>query len=118
MDKLNNMVEIVLDGTPRTMRATFRAMRDIELSLNKPWAKLGEMVLSGDFGINELTTIIYHGLRGNNDTRLSFDEVGELVALEGMKNTKDAVVMFIVLGFEGTKSAVGKQEEEKSKKAK
>lgn len=104
-DSINNSVTIILAGQERTLKATFKAMREIERVLQRPWASLGNMVVSGTMGVTEMATIIHQGLLGFNDTRLSFDEVGEAVVAEGIQTLLDPVTSFILIGFRGAKVA-------------
>jgi hypothetical protein len=106
---MRNEVKISLGGVDRTMRATFKAIYAIEKDLGKPWSHVGQMVIEGSYGVREIATIIHHGLRGYDDNRLSFDEVGEAVMQEGINNCVAPIVEFISIAFQGVKSA-GKSE--------
>lgn len=102
-DPLNNEVTINISGQERKMKASFKAMRAIEIALGKPWAALGAMVAGGTYGLNEIATVIFHGLLGNKDTRLTLDEVGEAVAEAGINAMIEPVTSFILIGFRGAK---------------
>jgi hypothetical protein len=108
-----NEVRITLAGTERVMRPTFGVMVAIERDLKKPWAQLGQMVLDGTYGINDIATIIHHGLKGFGDTRLTFEQVGEAVATEGLNEMVKPVIELISIGFQGVKD-VGKSAAEAS----
>lgn len=102
-DALNNKVSITLCGADRDMRASFKTMRNIEVTLKRPWAALGQMVAEGSYGIGDLAAIIHEGLLGNDDRRMSLDDVGEEILTQGMGAVIQPVIEFITMGFKGTK---------------
>lgn len=111
-----NEVSITLAGKERTMRATFRAMSDIERDLKVNWLRFAQKMAAGDIGINEMSRIIFHGLKGFGDTRsvmtdeagaLTVEDVGDALLETGMDAVAPAIIQFIQIGFHGTKP-VGK----------
>lgn len=105
-DNLRNEVIINIAGEERTMRATFTAMRGIEKTLGVSIIELNRKVARSDLGVIDNATIIYYGLRGNDDTRLSLEEVGEAVLTEGLTALINPVFDFVNAAMRGVK--VGK----------
>ena len=119
-DAFRNEVTVTLFGKERTMRATFRAIRDIETDLKLNWLRFAQKMAAGDIGIGEMAKIIFHGLKGYGDTRslktaapdgLTVEEIGDAIIEAGMNEVSTAVIQFIQIGFHGTKP-VGKPEAE------
>jgi hypothetical protein len=109
-DILRNEVEIELAGATRTMRATFAAIRNIESALGKSMmAVIGSIGNNGDLSYTDAATIIFHGLRGNGDTRLTLDQVGEAIVEMGMAKISVPVVNFVSQALSGV--SVGKPAE-------
>ena len=89
------------------MRASFTAIRAIETALGKSIvAVINQIGQQGDLSFTDAATIIHHGLRGNQDTRLSLDDVGDAVLDEGLGNASVAVVEFLSIALNGV--TVGK----------
>lgn len=105
---LRNEVTIHLDGMDRTMRASFSAIMAIEKALGKSMTAIINQVASGDMSITESATIVYHGLRGNDDTRMTFDQVGEAIVNSGMGAVSIPIVEFVSRSLNGVQ--VGKPE--------
>jgi hypothetical protein len=105
---LRNEVTITLAGQERTMRATFSALRSIEQSLGTSIIGLIKRTASADLGLGDTATIIFHGLRGHEDTRLTMEQVGEAVMNEGLTNLLKPVMEFIGKSMDGVK--MGKPE--------
>jgi len=108
-DRLRNEVVITLAGQERIMRATFKAMRAIEVSTGKSWSALGQLLTSGNYGVGDVTKIVHHGLIGAEDTRLNEEAVGEAIVDAGLNNVMMPVVEFLAIGFTGAKP-LGKSE--------
>ena len=107
---LRNEVEIELSGEKRVMRASFAAIALIERQLGKSMTSIINKIAGGDLSVTEAVTIIHHGLRGYDDKRLSFDQVGDAVMERGMNSDISiAVVEFAQLALNGV--SVGKPEE-------
>ncbi len=101
-DRLRNEVAIQLGGEERTMRATFSAIRGIETSLGVKILPLIDSLTRGEVGVTQCAVIIFHGLKGNDDTRLkNVDEVGEAIMEQGLPSVMAAVVEFIGKTMEG-----------------
>lgn len=108
-DKLRNEISIDLAGETRTMRATFKTMRAIERDCKQSiLAMVTQRFAQGEFGIDQAAYVIHHGLLGNEDERLSFDEVGEEIMKVGLSDIGMKVLDFLSLALEGT--SLGKSE--------
>ena len=103
---LRNEIKLTLAGEERTMRATFEEMCAIEQKLGKSVVALMSRIANRDFGVFETATVIFHGLRGFGDTRLSFAEVGAAVMEAGVVPLASPVMEFIGTSMKGVK--VGK----------
>lgn len=105
---LRNEVSVLLAGETRIMRATFTAIMAIEKALGRSMmATIGQLA-EGDIAITEAAHIIYHGLRGYDDKRLSFEQVGEAILEAGIGNVSIAVVEFASRSLSGV--TMGKPE--------
>lgn len=108
-DAMTNSVDIELDGQNRTMRASFAAIRGIEKDLGKSIISVvNNLGLNADLSITDAATIIYHGLRGNADTRMSLEQVGEAILKEGFNSSSLKVVSFLSVALNGVQ--MGKPE--------
>jgi hypothetical protein len=107
-EALRNEVAITLAGQERTMRATFAAMRGIEQAMGVSVLALVQRALKRELGVTDTTVIIFNGLKGADDTRLSLEQVGEAVVEEGLNALAGPVVEFIGKSMAGVK--VGKPE--------
>ncbi|MBR2691777.1 MAG: gene transfer agent family protein [Aquamicrobium sp.] len=109
-DLLRNEVEIELAGQTRTMRASFSAIRAIEKELGKSLVRLiNDIGASGDFSVTDAVTIIHHGLRGYNDTRLTLDQIGDAVVVEGFQSKATAAAEFLKVALMG--ASLGKPQD-------
>lgn len=99
-DKLRNESTITLAGQERTMRADFQAIRGIESELKTDFVPLAMQMAQSRVGLNHLVVIIANGLKGNGDTRLSREEIGEAIMQRGiLKVTREVNdFMSIALG--------------------
>ena len=110
MNNSRGEVKIQLAGEERTMRPTFEAMCAIERDLNTNLLPLMNKVLNGgDFGVLVAATVIYHGLKGAGDTRLSLAEVGADVVKQGTTNVFGSVISFLASALHGAEG-LGKQD--------
>ena len=105
---MRNEVTITLAGEERIMRATFTAIVAIEKQLGKGMTAIISQIADGDLSITESAYIIYHGLRGYDDKRLTFDQVGDGIVAAGIGNISMAVVEFVSKALSGV--SVGKPE--------
>jgi hypothetical protein len=108
-NSLRNEISISLAGETRIMRATFTAITAIERALGKSMTAIINQIAGGDLGVTEAAHIVFNGLRGNEDTRLSFEKVGEAIVQAGLGNVSVAVVEFVSMSLNGV--SVGKPEE-------
>ncbi len=106
-DALRNEVSVTLDGTEYTVRATFAAIRGIERDLKTNLVPLIEKLGRGDVGIEQAAVIVFHGLRGNGDTSLNLEQVGELILKTGLGEVMLPVVEFLSHAMQGV--SLGKQ---------
>jgi len=104
-----NEVTITLAGEERTLRASFTAIAAIEKALGKSMMAVINKVASGDLAVTEAAVIIFHGLRGFDDTRLTYEQVGEAVVTAGVTKVSLPVVEFVNIALSGVE--VGKPEE-------
>jgi hypothetical protein len=91
------------------MRANFSAIVAIEKALGKSMIALINQIAAGDVGVTESAHIIYHGLRGNTDARLSFEQVGEAVIERGLSAVSLPIIEFVSRSLNGV--SVGKPSE-------
>lgn len=108
-NKLRNEVSIELAGETRVMRATFTAIVNIERQLNRSMMEIINRLANGNLSITETATIIYHGLRGYDDNRLSLEQVGTAVIAAGLSNVSMPVVEFVSASLNGV--SVGKPDQ-------
>lgn len=101
MNDLTNETTIELDGEQRIMRASFTAIMNIERALGKSMTAIITKIANGDLAITEAAHIIYHGLRGNDDKRLSFEQVGEAIMERGLSEISMPVVEFVSASLNG-----------------
>jgi len=92
---LRNEFSIELGGETRSMRATFEALRGIERDLKTNLIPLIDRFGRGDVGVEMTAVIIYHGLQGFGDSRLSLNEVGKHVMEDGLSKLMEPVVRFL-----------------------
>ncbi len=107
-EPLRNEVTITLAGEERTMRATFAAMRGIEQALGQSVISLMSKIGNRDMGIGDTATIIFWGLKGFGDTRLTFEQIGDAVMEAGLIPLALPVMEFIGKSMNGV--SVGKSE--------
>lgn len=100
-NELRNETGITLDGTTYTMRASFEAICAIERDLRTNLVPLVTRLSNGDFGVNQASLIIFHGLRGYGDEALTLKEVGELVLKTGLGTISTEVVDFLSRAMQG-----------------
>lgn len=97
-----NEVKIDLAGETRTMRASFSALIEIERDLKKSLiALINQAAESGDIGVTEAAVIVHHGLRGYQDARLTYAQVGEAIMEAGLPNILGAVMEFLGKALNG-----------------
>jgi hypothetical protein len=103
-----NEFAITLAGQERVMRADFTAIEAIEKALGKSIIAITGQVAGGDLSVTAAAIIIFHGLRGNDDKRLDYRQVGNAVVEAGLSNVSIAVVEFVSACLNGV--SVGKPE--------
>lgn len=79
-----NQVDVRLAGTTRTMKATFSAIAGIERDLGKSIIRFMDDVQVGDISFTAVALVIFHGLKGNDDTRLTLEQIGDAVVEAGI----------------------------------
>lgn len=107
-EALRNEVEIELAGEPRVMRATFSAIRAIEKDTGKGIVGIIQEAAGGRLSVTDIATIIYRGLGGNGDTRLTYEQVGDAVVANGIEKPSVAAVEFLMQALNG--ASLGKSE--------
>lgn len=108
-EELRNEVAVTLDGAEYTLRATFAAIRGIERDLKTNLVPLIEKLGRGDVGVEQAAVIIFHGLRGNGDTALSLEQIGDLILKTGLGVVMLPVVNFLSYAMQG--ATLGKPQE-------
>lgn len=109
-DPIRNEIELDLAGETRTMHASFAAIRGIEAALGKSiTAIINNVAVNGDLSVTDAATIVYHGLRGFDDKRLSLDQVGDAIMVAGVIKVSVHVVEFLTMALNGV--SVGKSTE-------
>lgn len=108
-DALRNEFAVTLDGTEYTLRATFTAIRGIERDLKLNLLPLITKVSNGDVGVEQAAIVIFHGMRGFDDTRLKLEEIGDLIMKTGLSKVMVPVVDFLLHAMEG--ASLGKPQE-------
>ena len=109
-EPMRNEMNITLNGAEYTMRATFGAIRGIERDLRTNLVPLIEKLACSDIGVEQMSVIIFHGLRGYDDTSMGLEEVGEAVVKGGIASVAVAVSRFLSLAMSGV--SLGKSAEE------
>lgn len=84
MSNFKGEFEIELKGTKRKMKATFEVIDKLESTTfaDSSVTRVFFNAAAGNVKFNVLTDVIYLGLCGAKDTRLSRDEVGQAI-IEG-----------------------------------
>lgn len=109
VDPKRNEVTLQLAGETRTLRATFEAIRCIERDLGKSIvAAVGDLG-AGDVSMTATAAIIFHGLVGADDKRLTIQEVGNAIIGEPFKDASYAAAQFLQVALVGP--SLGKPEE-------
>lgn len=106
-----NELDITIAGQKRTMRASFEAIEAIENVTGKSISMLVASVNGSDIGVGLATDVVFHGLRGFGDTRLTRQEVGEAIIEEGIIKVGAPILQFLLIAFRGV--SVGKSEKAK-----
>ena len=82
-----------------TLVASFRALQEIERVLGTGLLEILHRAKRKDIKITEVAAVIYGGLYGNKDLkkheRLSFEQVGELIAEHGFMKYAPDVLLFL-----------------------
>lgn len=100
---LKNTVTIHICGKDREMRAGWTTMSNVEFALKVHWSQLGDIIVGGTYGFNQVATIIDEALRGNKDDRLTREQIGEDLVEQGLAKFLPPVIELIGMGFKGTK---------------
>ena len=106
-------IKIQLAGEERIMRPTFEAISKIERDLSINTLPLLKKMSTGDIGLHAAAVVIYHGLRGYDDTRLTLTEVGDAVIMQGLNELGVSISEFLITALEGVKN-LGKNVEVKT----
>lgn len=106
-DLLRNQVAITLAGEERVMQASFGALRGIEQALGE--SIISTIARARLIGVTDCAVIIFNGLKGYNDTRLTLEQVGEAVVDQGLAAIGLPCMKFLSIAMNGV--SVGKPEE-------
>ena len=90
------------------MRATFTAITALEKAIGKSMVAIINQVLDGDLSVTNAAHIVYQGLLGNDDKRLTYQQVGEAIMEGGLKSVMVPVIEFVSNSLSGV--TVGKPE--------
>jgi hypothetical protein len=89
-------VAITLGGKSYVMRPGFDAMRKLEAMAGKSVVKILGRFQDQDFSIIDVAAVITAGINANRDNeRVTFEQVGELIANEGMLLALNPAAQFI-----------------------
>lgn len=111
MDNSRGEIIIQLAGEERVMRPTFDAIAGIERDLKINSLPLLKKFAAGDVGVRDSATIVYHGLRGYGDTRLTLAEIGDAIIMQGLNELALPISEFLIASLEGVKG-LGKRKAE------
>ncbi len=100
-EKMRNEVVIKLAGQDRVMRATFAAIRGIENDLRTNIVPLLGRFANGDIGMHQTAVVIYNGLKGYEDTRLSVEQIGDAILDTGLNEVMVPVIEFLKVALDG-----------------
>lgn len=90
MEKLKGDVEIVIKGKVHYMRPTFKGLGVMRALCNRYEMELIFAIVKREYGISEITAIIYGGILGYSGYKKieempwTFEELGDIIVLEGM----------------------------------
>ncbi len=95
-------VEVTLGGRRYAMRPTFAALCEIEDRTGLGLVELARRFWDGRFGVRELATVLWAGIRAADDDAPDFEAVGRLVAEQGFQSLAGPVAAFLagVIGGE------------------
>lgn len=113
MTNARGEVKIQLAGEERIMRPTFEAIANIERELSINTLPLLKKMSTGDIGVRAAAVVVYYGLKGYGDTRMSLAEVGDAVIVQGLNDLGVSISEFLITALEGVKN-LGKGEEVKT----
>lgn len=99
---MRNEVQIDLgDGAPYTLRATFETIANLERDLNTNIIPLIRKFATQDIGLMQAALIVYHGLSGFGDTRLSVNQIGEKIMKVGLSSIQVKLINFLGIAMRG-----------------
>lgn len=90
VNRLRGEVALELGGEALALRPTFAAIMEIEDRLGGI-VPLASRAAAGDFGLREVTVIVWACLNGADDRKRSLDEVGERIMAAGLASVTPAV---------------------------
>ena len=105
-------VEVILAGKTHTLRPTFQALAEIENKTGMGLLDLGRNFAAGRFGGQDLTAVIWAGLRGHVGVANAPDyaTVGDLVVDEGFTRLAAPVGAFLAALLGGVAQPVRERE--------
>jgi hypothetical protein len=109
-DALRNEVAVMFGEVELTMRATVESLRGIEADLRKGVYRLYRDIAAGEFGMGEIVTILFHGLKaGGNEKKYNVEQVAQEVVAMGFDNASAAALSFLTQSMQGQSLGKSKQ---------
>lgn len=82
---LSGIFTIEIDGADRDLKCNFGVVEALERAVFKrPITKVIDEIVNGEVYISELCDTILTGLKANNDTRFTRDQIGEEIQKRGI----------------------------------
>jgi hypothetical protein len=107
-----NRMTIDLGDQKREIVGNFEALSAIQTEMNAGELEVIRRFGTGRFGIKEITSIIFNGLKANGDNRLTRSQVGDLILQSKKYDEYSAIcVEFLSMSLD-TGESVGKEEEQ------
>ncbi len=100
---LRGEVDVVLGAATYTMRPTFQAICELEAKIGCNLYQLALRFQEGQFTLQEITSIVWFGLRGvNTDLPFTYDALGNMIVQAGIVNFLKYASQFLAsaLGIE------------------
>ena len=104
MSKIDGAVPVHFDGRAYEMKASFAAILAIEEELGYGLVPLATQLVSRNFGLKELSIVIYHGLKaGGDEVKPTREQVREKVFRQGVMDEAllKAINLFIEYALNG-----------------
>lgn len=109
---LRGEIEINLGGQTYLMRPSFQVMREIEMLTRMDINPLGKKFSLAQQGIQDVTAVLYAGIRGGGNTKLKYDEVGEMVYRKGFAKANKYALDFMAALMRGDEEDLAEAKKE------